>query len=467
MENTESQCKVIQTYNEETADQFKVENEVNPFGAEQTWPTKDEIARKGNLLHEEYKDIDMNEEPGDLKADMETNFKKPLEVGADDLAKKFEKMEIQVLDGQDPKSEPDVVDDDEEEFSLGDDLQSQMNKTSFRHEKFTNLEKRQRDEMDFPDEVDTPTDQPARERFANYRSVLNLRSCNWDPFESLPVDYAKVWRFENFAQIRKLALQATEEEGLPIDGSYIKLILEPLDERSKNSVELLKLSKEKQRLLFSTLMPHETKITVSHFRITRHEEDRSIVKSKSILEFHVGFRRFQTRPIFSDEYLKTNKAKFYRFLPHDAKVLASAYTPVCFPNTQLIVMKRGDTNAEEIEIDHESEEPTLLASGTVTEPDPLKLVLKRIVLTGYPVKCKKKRAVIRYMFFNKEDIRYFKPVELYTKQGLRGKIKDSLGTHGLMKCYFSDGVHQSDTVCMPLYKRIFPPYFPQTWTSVI
>jgi pre-rRNA-processing protein TSR1 len=75
----------------------------------------------------------------------------------------------------------------------------------------------------------------------------------------------------------------------------------------------------------------------------------------------------------------------------------------------------------------------LLASGTVTDPDPLKIILKRIVLTGYPVKCKRKRAVIRYMFFDKEDIRYFKPVELYTKLGLRGKIKDSLGTHGLMK----------------------------------
>jgi pre-rRNA-processing protein TSR1 len=37
------------------------------------------------------------------------------------------------------------------------------------------------------------------------------------------------------------------------------------------------------------------------------------------------------------------------------------------------------------------------------------------------------------MFFNKEDIKYFRPVELYTKFGLRGKIKDSLGTHGLMK----------------------------------
>ena len=50
----------------------------------------------------------------------------------------------------------------------------------------------------------------------------------------------------------------------------------------------------------------------------------------------------------------------------------------------------------------------------------------------------KKRATVRYMFFDPKDIKYFKPVELQTVNGLRGHIKDSLGTHGLMKCYFND-----------------------------
>lgn len=84
-------------------------------------------------------------------------------------------------------------------------------------------------------------------------------------------------------------------------------------------------------------------------------------------------------------------------------------------------------------MDYDSQDPVLVAHGSVVDPDPLKIILKRIVLTGYPIKCKRKRAIIRYMFTNKNDIQYFKPVELYTKYGLRGKIKSSLGTHGLMK----------------------------------
>jgi pre-rRNA-processing protein TSR1 len=66
---------------------------------------------------------------------------------------------------------------------------------------------------------------------------------------------------------------------------------------------------------------------------------------------------------------------------------------------------------------------TTLATGNALPPNPLAVILKRIILTGYPLKVHKKRAVLRYMFFNPKDVKYFKPVELYTKFGLRVRIK--------------------------------------------
>ena len=79
--------------------------------------------------------------------------------------------------------------------------------------------------MDFPDEVDTPFKE-ARVRFQKYRGIKSLKDCDWDPYENLPPEYSKLFRFQNYQAAHKDSVQQTIEEGLPLNGTYITIVLE-------------------------------------------------------------------------------------------------------------------------------------------------------------------------------------------------------------------------------------------------
>lgn len=73
-------------------------------------------------------------------------------------------------------------------------------------------QKESKDDLEFPDEVDTPLEIAARERFARYRGLKSFRTSKWDPYENLPRDYARCFMFTDYKVMsKKLAARAAEE----------------------------------------------------------------------------------------------------------------------------------------------------------------------------------------------------------------------------------------------------------------
>jgi len=175
------------------------------------------------------------------------------------------------------------------------------------------------------------------------------------------------------------------------------------------------------------------------------EED--IIQGKDELIFQAGFRTFIGRPIFSEANLNCDKHKMERFLLEGRFSMATVFGPVTYlPCPVLIYRKRLDNSLH------------LLASGSLAGVDTDRIVLKKVLLTGIPVRVRKRSAVIKHLFHTPEDVRWFKPAELSTKHGLRGHIKEPLGTRGLFKAVFSGPITQNDTIVLPLYKRVFPKF---------
>lgn len=87
-----------------------------------------------------------------------------------------------------------------------------------RKEEKMSREKEAKDDLEFPDEVDTPLDIPARERFARFRGLKSFRTSAWDPYENLPRDYARCFMFSDYKTMgRKLAERAAED-GVEVGG---------------------------------------------------------------------------------------------------------------------------------------------------------------------------------------------------------------------------------------------------------
>lgn len=136
----------------------------------------------------------------------------------------------------------------------------------------------------FPDEVDTPLDQPARIRFQKYRGLESFRTSPWDVRENLPADYGRIFQFENFDRMKKRLLKNQEEIEGASPGWYVTVYVRDVSQLTWADF------KGSQVILFG-LLQHEHKMSVLNVVLKSSPYFREPIKSKEKLVFQCGYRR--------------------------------------------------------------------------------------------------------------------------------------------------------------------------------
>lgn len=313
------------------------------------------------------------------------------------------------------------------------------------------------DDLEFPDEIELHPNVLARERLARYRGLKSLKTSRWDTDEDRPYEPEDWNRLLQVSDYKKSKKQATREalvggiqpgKRVHVHVRNIPLILQHQSHSSTS----------KPLALFS-LLRHEQKSTIVNFTITLGSSHSGPIKSKEDLILQCGPRRFLIKPLFSQTGKTPNNVhKFQRYLHPGQTAMATFIAPLTWGSVPALFFQPSSSPSS-------SDEYNLIATGTSQPPDPSRVIAKRIILTGHPFKIHKKIVTVRYMFFNKEDVLWFKALQLWTKRGRSGFIKESLGTHGYFKATFDGVINPQDAVGISLYKRIFPRRA-MSWSAV-
>ncbi|KAI0075767.1 ribosome biogenesis protein tsr1 [Panus rudis PR-1116 ss-1] len=445
--------------NPDDVDSLVSSNDPDDMANEQTWPTEEEM--KGAANGDNQSDAIPDAPQGTTPRVVKKVPKGMSEYQATWIIDSTDDEEDGDEDGE--KGDDADMDDGEDmvEMPIGGDDDGEMETDGKRSVAFQDLDmeeedrqlktwrdrkREEEDDLNFPDEIDTPMDVPARTRFQRYRGLRSFRTSPWDPYENLPRDYARIFQFEDYKRTERAVRRRMEEEGYGIEpGTRVTVSLKDVPQEVTQT----------QAFPFSifSLLQHEHKKSVLNFTVQRNTEYDGSVRSKDPLLLCVGPRRFRVNPIYSQHTRGGGKGannvhKFERYLRHGVTNVATVYGPVVFGSQPCILLRETE----------DKQSPELVAMGTFKDADTTRIIAKRIILSGHPFKVHRKTATVRYMFFNPDDVNYFKPIQLHTKLGRTGHIKESLGTHGYFKAHFDGPISQMDTVCMSLYKRVYPKW---------
>ncbi|KAK0654555.1 hypothetical protein QBC41DRAFT_57638 [Cercophora samala] len=310
------------------------------------------------------------------------------------------------------------------------------------------------DDLEFPDEIELHPNVLARERLAKYRGLKSLRTSPWVEEEDRahePEEWRRLLQIQDYQAARIRSAREALVGGVA-PGTRVHVYLKGVPSEVQASYS------PSRPLTLVSLLRHEHKKTAMNILINLPADATAPIKSKEELIVQYGPRRFVIKPLYSQGGATPNDVhKYCRYIHPGQSAVATFMGPVAWGSMPALFYKRIVPGEETPYDDEESDLPLkLVATGTTMPPSTSRVVAKRAILTGHPYHIHKRVVTVRYMFFNREDVEWFKALPMWTRRGRTGFIKEPLGTHGYFKATFDGRINPQDSVGVSLYKRVWP-----------
>lgn len=211
-------------------------------------------------------------------------------------------------------------------------------------------------------------------------------------------------------------------------------------------------------LLIGGLQPTEERMGFVQIRIKRHRWHKKILKTNDPLIFSLGWRRFQSLPVYSISDSRTRN-RMLKYTPEHMHCFGTFYGPLAPPNTGFCCVQSFSNKNPGFRI---------AATGVVLNVDEGTEIVKKLKLTGHPYKIFKNTAFVKDMFSSALEIAKFEGAGIRTVSGIRGQIKKALSKpEGNFRATFEDKVLMSDIIFLRAWYPVRPHRFYNLVTNLL
>ena len=235
-------------------------------------------------------------------------------------------------------------------------------------------------------------------------------------------------------------------------GTYARLVLENVP------YEFCANFNPRFPILIGGLSSTEDRFGFVQIRIKRHRWHKKILKTNDPLIFSLGWRRFQTTPLYSISDSRTRN-RMLKYTPEHMHCFGTFYGPLIAPNTGFCCVQS---------LSNKNPGFRVAATGVVLNVDESTEIVKKLKLTGHPYKIFKNTAFIKDMFGSSLEIAKFEGAGIRTVSGVRGQIKRALSRpEGHFRATFKDKILLSDIVFLRAWYPVRPHRFYNPVTNLL